>query len=315
MKKLKITRSAFGVIKRESLTHNTETGGLLIGTLNEPIVLKASRAGINAKTTTISYSNDTQYDNRALQQAIKKSNGKCKKIGYWHLHPTGCTHPSLGDLHQARQIVKGNEDDGDMRPVFFVIANVDGEVRLFGYSLKPSQKNFGQVVIEIINDDSREIEKALRSEPAVIQPKNMDFWKDHFQFYLTPNGYRRLKEEVDGLKQAGYDVNVYTRKQLCLKVQKEQVILCYLPPEYPLNPPRLFRGDRELRYCMPIWNSSYYIIDILNRLNRLKHLKRRFYESHNNKTNFRWAGFAEQIRNTIKSIWNHTRTRRIDLRF
>jgi integrative and conjugative element protein (TIGR02256 family) len=315
MQKLKITRSAYSVIKRESFAHNTETGGLLIGTLNEPIVVKASHAGVNAKVTAISYSNDVPYDNHILQETIEKSNGKCKKIGYWHLHPAGCTHPSLGDLHQARQIVQRNERDGDMRPVFFVIANVNGEVRLFGYSLKPGQKNFEQVAIDIINDDSKEIENALRSEPAVIQPREMDFWKDHFQFYLTPNGYERLKEEVDYLKQAGYDVNVYTRKQLCLKIKKEETILCYLPPEYPLNPPRLFKDDREIRYCMPIWNSSYRIIDILNRLNRLKHLKRRFYESHNSKTNFRWPGFAKQIRNTIKSIWNHTRTRRIDLRF
>jgi integrative and conjugative element protein (TIGR02256 family) len=315
MQKLKITKSAYRFIKKESFTHDTETGGLLIGTLNNPIVIKASRAGVNAKVTAVSYSNDTQYDNQVLQQAIKKSNGKCKKIGYWHLHPAGCTHPSLGDLHQARKIVKGNEDDGDTRPVFFVIANVDGEVRLFGYSLKPGQKNFGQVAIEIINDDSKEIENALHREPTVIQPREMDFWKDHFQFYLTPNGYKRLKEEVDCLKQAGYDVNIYTRKQLCLKIKKEEIILCYLPPEYPLNPPRLFRGNREIRYCIPIWNSSYRIIDILNRLNRLKHLKRRLYESHNSKTNIGWTGFARNIRNTIKSIWNHTRTRRIDLRF
>jgi integrative and conjugative element protein (TIGR02256 family) len=314
MYRLRIIRSAFEAIRKESLAHAQETGGLLIGTLKDPVVLKASGAGINAKATVISYTNDTLHDNQILKKAIEESNGKCKLIGFWHKHPTGCSHPSLGDLRQAQQIVKRNECDGDMRPVFFIITNVNEDVQLFGYSLSPGQKNFEQVAIEVINNDLEEVEKALRNESVIIQPKEMDFWKDNFQFYLTPNGYKRLKKEVDVLRQAGYGVNVYARKQLCLKINKKETILCYLPPEYPLNPPRFFRDDREIKYCMPIWNSTFHIIDILNRLNKLKYVKRRFYEGHNAETDLRWTVFVRHLRNTIRSLWDYTRTRRINLR-
>ena len=295
MKNLKITESAYKVIKEESLKYKTETGGLLIGTLKRPIVIKTSQAGPQAQVSNISYANDTEYDNQILQQAIKESKGKLKLIGYWHKHIIGLIHPSPGDFDQACEIVKRNEREGDNRPVYFIITNVKEEVELYCYSLTPNQKDFSQLMIEIISDNAKEVEEAMQIEPIVIQPQEMDYWKGNFQFYMTKYGYDRLKQEINSLVQLGYKVRVYATEQLCIKLEKDETILCYTPPEYPLNPPRFFKGNREIQYRLPIWNSTFKIADILKRTKNFTKSKRRQYESDNTKTNIERATIDQKI--------------------
>jgi|GEM_PF-3195169 len=306
MGNLKISRKAYELICRESMNHDTETGGLLLGTLKTPVVIEASSAGMNSNTTAISYTNDSSHDNEVVREMIQKYRGKCKLIGYWHKHPYGCNHPSAGDLQEAKNIIETNARDGDTRSVFFIITNVNKQVDLYSYRLKPGINSFQHVELEEV-DDQNFIDNALKHESLVIQPQVKDFWRGDFRFYETHYGFDRLKQEVDILLKSGYKVKVYTDEQLFLRIEKEGLLYCYLPPEYPLNPPRIFKNNVEIKYCMPIWNSTFMIVDILENINKRKQVLRRIYGSRNNKTNVRQYGLFERLKTTIRSVWDNTR--------
>jgi len=306
MQTLKITKSAYEVMKKESLGCAAETGGHLIGPLREPIVVQVTTAGPAAKKSNASYTNDALYDNEILQQVITTYGGRVKSMGSWHKHPGKMSHPSLQDLHTAQEIVKRIEKS-DNRPVYFIITNVAGnEVELFAYSLKHDQQTFDGISIKIIEDESEEIQNALNIEPVLIQPKKLDFWNDHdFQSPLTKVGNERLKLEIEDLTSQGYRVKVYTKDQFYLVIKKNETITCALPSEYPLNPPRIFNGNREMKYCMPIWNSTFRITDILDRLNKFKRLRGRSYESYRLKAKFNLLGFVKEVGLTFRHLWFH----------
>lgn len=310
MKILKITKSAYRMIEQESINagkKKLETGGLLIGTLKRLVVLKASRSGTGAKVTPVSYTNDSEYDNKILLQTIKEFDGKVKKIGYWHRHPGSMSRPSSEDLRQAQEIVRMSEREGDVRLVLFIITNViHNKVKIYGYCLIPGQKVFSRVAIKIVKDDSREVKKALDIESVLIQPKEMYFWNScDFQFYRTKNGYTRLKKEVNELKQHGYHVKVFAESQMYFVIKKEQTIVCFPPPEYPLNPPRFFKDSREIKYQLPIWNSSFRIKDILNILET----HGEYCEGHNTKASTKMFKIIKQVKRTIKFLWPYKRER------
>ena len=301
---LKITKSAYQLIEKESLRCSTETGGLLEGTLKLPIVILASNAGNSAHVSAVFYSNDSVYDNQHLHKTIKKFSGKVKLIGYWHKHPGKMSHLSSMDIETARGIVKRAEEEGDTRPVFFMITNVTGnDVKLYCYVLNDRYK-VEPIAIEIIDDNSSEVEKALSIEPTIVQPKKMDFWNEPgFQFYLTKTGYARLQQEVDELKAHGFAVKAYAKGLVYLTISKhKETLICMIPTEYPLNPPRFFRGKDEIKYSLPVWNSSFRIIDILQNLEELT-IERKVYESHNNKTGSKFFTLIGKIKRAIKSLW------------
>ena len=70
--KLIITRGSYETIQEESLNTETETGGLLIGTLEVPIVIRASKPGTHANKSWACYTNDSDYDNLILAETIKR---------------------------------------------------------------------------------------------------------------------------------------------------------------------------------------------------------------------------------------------------
>ena len=311
MQVLRITKSASRYIEKESKKCCSETGGILIGTLQSPVVVKATRAGRYAKKTFGSYTNDADYDNRILQRAIMHSNGKLKLVGYWHKHPGNMSSPSSIDLATAKAII-GRNEQSDQRPVFFVITNVvNHKVEFHGYSMKANQKNFIQAKAEIIRDKAKEVRKALSLEPVIVQLQEMNFWHDcDFQFHLTKVGYERLKKEVDELTSDGYRVKAYTKDYVYLVIAKEETIVCLPPPEYPLNPPRFFRGDTEIKYNLPIWNSSFRIIDIL----RILEKQGGHCESHCSQARNKPHKIIKQLKRTIKSLRFNKRKRKFMLR-
>jgi len=200
--------------------------------------------------------------------------------------------------------MEAGKQEGDKRPVFFIITNViKGTVKLYCYVLN-NNKTFVKVGIEVIENNAQEVEETLRAEPVIIQPKEMDFWHDSdFQFYLTKNGYERLKFEYEELVSNGYGVKVYAKKKVYMGIEKvNEKILCLPPPEYPLNPPRFFRDGVEIEYSMPIWNSSFRIIDILKNLNTREGGGN---ESHIHKTGSKLSGVVRHVKRAIKSLWSH----------
>lgn len=312
MQELKITKCAYKLIEKESkkyafdYKYQYETGGILIGTLKKPIVIRASKAGANAILDNGFYTNDADYDYKILHRAIKQFDGRVKLVGYWHKHPGCMSHPSSLDIATAKKIISKNERS-DKRPIYFVITTAhNNEFKLYGYSLKPYQENLNKVVIKLIEDDSKEVKNALNIEPVVIQPRKMNFWNNYdFRFYLTKVGYKRLREEVNELNMYGYDVSVYESGQLYFVIEKSLIILCALPPEYPLNPPRFFKDGQEIKYILPIWNSSFKIIDIIKQLEKIKKIKRRDYESHNLGSKYNLFGSIQEIGRSIRSLWLH----------
>jgi hypothetical protein len=300
MMKLRITQSAYDLIKKESLACRTETGGLMIGTLKRAIVIRATSAGKHAGLSHTSYTNDKEHDNESIRKIIHEYGGRISVIGRWHKHPGTMSYPSLTDLATARMIKDRHEQEGDNNPDFFVITNVVGkDIKLYCYLLE--NNNFVQVSTKIVKNESRMIRKALDSEPVCIQPREMDFWDDTgFQFYRTKAGLERLRHEVKELRLHGYKVTVRARDQLCLIISKNtETLLCFPPPEYPLNPPRIYKGNREILYGLPIWNSSIRIIDIINNIIE----KRRMHESHCHEKRFRLFAFFRKIIKASKSLW------------
>ena len=314
--KLKITKGSYETIQEESLNTETETGGLLIGTLEVPIVIRASKPGTLANKSWACYTNDSDYDNLILAETIKEFGGKVKNIGHWHKHPGSMSELSSTDLATAQEIAQTNEHDGDRRPVFYIVTNVNSNgVKFYCYVLDPYIQKFEPVKMEVIDDNAEEVKKALSIEPIIIQPQEIDFWRNEdFQFYLTEVGFKRLKQEVDQLQTSGYDVKVHANGQLRLRIYKDgETIMCFPPPEYPLNPPRFFRDNIELFYSLPIWNSSFRIADILETLDK-QDKEKRTHENHRTEASSRVLGLIKKLKRTIEPLWHDKKKRRSRVR-
>jgi len=312
MLELFITQSVIRTIETECLRNpHTETGGKIFGTLGRYIAISATTAGRDAIKTATSYFNDEKYDHEVLREAIKKYNGHVKSIGLWHKHPAGLCHPSLGDLTEARKIVNSISLEGDNRPVFFLIAILNHSLELFAYVLNKSMKTFDEVRLHIINDNAQVVKDALAEESVIVQPHDLDFWRDpDFQWFQTSAGYARLKMDINELNKRNYKVKAFARKMLYLTIEKDgRTITCVTPPEYPLNPPRLFENNTEISTVFTSWNSTFMIVDILIQLEKFRIKERRSCEDNHSK-----AGHLSRILNpvkkTIKSLWPFAGRRR-----
>jgi hypothetical protein len=300
MQELKITRSSYTLLEKETRKCETETGGLLKGTLRIPIVLQVSGAGPLAEMSCTSYRNDRAFDKWLLHREIKQNAGKFKLVGYWHKHPGNLSSPSLTDLGVARKLIKRNELS-DNAPIFFVIANVvEREFELHAYSISQGKSDFENVSIQIIEDDSEEIIRALEVEPVITFTRTMNFWDDiGFRFYLTKVGEERIRKEINDLVLSGFDVEARAGGQFSLILRKKDEVLCLLPPEYPLNPPILIKNGRRIDYCLPNWNSGYRVMDVLKIIENQRGGQN---ESPYLGSKYRLRKFTKQIRGVIKSL-------------
>jgi len=237
-----------------------------------------------------------------LNEASEKYNGKLKLVGYWHKHPGEMSQPSSIDLATAQEIIKDRKKEGDSRLMFFIITNViNNEVKFYCYILNCNR--FVSVPIEIIEDDSPEIDRALRNEPVIIQTKSTNFWDNiGFQFYTTPAGNERLQKEVGNLKLKGHEVKAYVKDTLRLVIRKDEILIALLPPEYPLNPPRLFKGETEIDYQIPNWNSTFTLVDVLSHLDKKTIPERRPYENHSLERAVKPNCIIELFKRTITNL-------------
>jgi len=277
MKQIRITRAAFETMKAECLRRSTETGGLLIGTVEVPTIIGTTVPGPRAEMSSGHFKADAEEDQRELDIAMRQYHGRVKNIGYWHRHLGNFSQPSCGDLAQARELVSELHGDAEESRVFVLIANVvnvigGDQVMLYGYSLAKGETRFSPIQIVLVNNDSKEIRTALKREPAIIFPSDTDFWSDpEFQFYLTKKGKGRLEREVDGLARTGYSAQVKREKEtrkLFLDITKDGLSLrCFLPEEYPLNPPHVLwlPSGRQINRLDAIggWNSDCSIATVI----------------------------------------------------
>lgn len=303
---LKITKSAYQVIKDESLNSiDWESGGLMAGTMKKDhCVIKATRPSPSAVRTSASYTNDGKYDSEILKKLIAEYNGRIKLVGYWHKHPGSMSNPSTTDLKTARRFAAPLRESGDNRPLFFVISNVVGnDVLLYGYYLN-DRDEFVPVDMEIVDDNCEEVIDALKKESIVLQPEVLDYWSNPlFQFHRTITGIARLKQEVNTLTGLGYKVTVYDGKQIKIVIgSNDKTIICLPPNEYPLNPPRFYLSNSEIQYDLPIWNSSFTIADLIKKLEPIRP-ERRSNENHRRRTGTNLPKVFIDLARGLKFIW------------
>lgn len=310
METIKILQGAFELMGSESLTCDVETGGLLIGTLKNPIVFKATKAGINAIKSYASYTNDADHDNEILKQSVDESNGRLKLLGFWHKHPFGYDKPSLIDLDVARGIIGRSVKSGDSRKYYFIITNIEhGEVVNHNcYVFDPEENGFKKIEFSLAHDDDVMVKEVLQAEPTIPIAGNLDYWNDDgFSFHLTPKGNERLFNEIQNLKKNGYGVRVYQGKRIQMLIEGKVNIICHLPPEYPLNPPRFYYGIYEMSYPLHVWNSTMTIIDLLEKIQKNIGKKGRIYESNNHETKPRTITVFGRIKRAIANLWTRPR--------
>ena len=303
---LRITKSAYQVIKEESLENmESESGGLMIGTMeNDPFVIKATKPSPLAIRTSASYTNDGKYDTEILKKTIAEYNSRIKLVGYWHKHPGSMCNPSMTDLKTACKFAAPLRNSGDNRPLFFVITNVaHEEVLIYGYYLN-DRNEFVSVDIKIVDDDCETVRDSLKKESVVLQPEILDYWSNPlFQFHRTITGLARLKQEVRALMALGYKTDVYGGNQVKIVIKDlNGTLICIPPIEYPLNPPRFYRNNTEIHYDLPIWNSSFTIADLIKKLEPIRS-ERRPDEDHRRQTGTTLPKIFVDFARSLKFIW------------
>ncbi len=306
METLTITHGAYKIMENESLAHDTETGGSLVGPIRHPIVIRATRAGIKAAMSYASYTNDADFDTNLLDEIIHEYNGRIKLLGFWHKHPYGYDKPSGIDLKTAIRIVQRNAGSGDSRKHYFIITNVNiyGLFSLRCYALKPGQENFEEMIYSLVHNDDEMVTKAIEREPVIPLTRTMNYWNDDdFSFHLTPNGRERLFDEIQDLREKGYRVRVFQGKRVQVLIEGKVNVICHMPPEYPLNPPRLFYGDYEIPYPLHVWNSTLKIIDLLEKIQYNVGEKRRIHEINHYERKFKTIALLERIKQKITHLW------------
>lgn len=267
----------FGVARtiiRNSAKFDVETGGILAGTLANPIaIIAAGLPGNNAIHHAASFTSDPQADRDCLDKARKFYSNKISLVGWWHKHPPGLITPSSGDCHQAQRLAN---DYNDGKPVLIGIVNqhrgiITRKTTLHLYSIDPAGKLY-EYNWKLVTNKSRKLLDAIVTAPTIPDLKSTDFWSDRdFQSYLNPVGRDRIKQEIDGLRKHGWQVQISRRKLdnlLVLDITRYSNALRFLmPPEFPLNPPTITTGDGKQftgLKTLSQWNSLCCLVDTAN---------------------------------------------------
>ena len=227
-----------------------ETGGLLIGTTRCQAIVAATRAGPQAEQESHRFTDDPDHQQAQLDEQIRRFAGKVRLLGYWHRH-VGMPTPSGGDLNQARELLL--KLGGRVLVVVVVVNRTspqNPQVELNGFELRDGDSGFRPVELVQVPDDSPLIANALTQEATPVQVTDEDFWRNpDFQSYRTAVGRTRIEGEAEVLRAAGFKVQTLKKKgdgRLLLQVQDIRgSLVCVPPPEYPLNPPRLYWAKDE----------------------------------------------------------------------
>ncbi|MHC4728285.1 MAG: hypothetical protein ACYS17_13775 [Planctomycetota bacterium] len=267
-----ITYDVAKTIIRDSKNSADETGGVLVGTLGDPMtIVAAGSPGENSVHRVTQYTSDPIADKNCLEQNRQLHGNRIVVVGWWHKHPSGFDRPSSGDCHQIGQLKAEYKDD---KPVLMGIVNqIPRMVRMKTTLRLYSTGSTGNLIEydwRLINRKSRDLLNAINKAPAKPAIKKTNFWIDKdFQFYLNPVGRERIIQEIEGLRKAGWQVKTSRSKQnqvLILDVFGASGILRFvLASEYPLNPPSVFMTDGRRFIGMDIlgqWNSHCHLTDV-----------------------------------------------------
>lgn len=242
-----ITYDAAKAIIRDSKNFDVETGGILAGTLGDPItIVDAGTSGENSVHHSVQYTSDPVSDRKCLKNAKNKYGNQIVSTGWWHKHPSGFDRPSGGDCMQVQQL---SREYNDNRPVLMGIVtrcqrSFNNKINLRIYSLNSS----GALVEhswKMVPKTGRAILNAINNAQTIPETKDSSFWTDlEFRFHLNPIGRARIIQERNQLKEAGWQVVTGQRKNdnaFTMDISDGVDELRFVfPPEFPLNPPVVF---------------------------------------------------------------------------
>lgn len=122
----------------------TETGGILIGCLDNATTLRITRAsppGPGAVHRRFAFSRDTRFLQRYLDEIHDRTAGVEDYVGEWHVHPALDTHPSYVDRRSLFRIAR-RSNYATHNPVLMIVENVQAErrLRVYGFEVRPKRR-------------------------------------------------------------------------------------------------------------------------------------------------------------------------------
>lgn len=265
-----ICQPAFHTMYQESERSRVETGGIMLGIPDPPVVVAAGAGGQNAVREAARFSGDVAEDRRQLAEARKRFGPQVSTVGYYHKHPRGMNGFSSIDLRQARDLVN-HFGDGKLLLVGIFAEGCPGpRARLFLFGIRDPNGTLKPLDYDVIPDSDPRIREAIDRAPVVPDVKQSAFWNDPgFTFYTNPIGKERIRREVQQLKAQQWEAMVFRHpSDSGLRIAITIVgltIEAVLPREYPLAPPRvLLKGEGELRglQCLQEWNSDRSLVEV-----------------------------------------------------
>ena len=276
MKTIRVTQEAIQTMWRLSRGCPTETGGPLLGTLEDAIVLEAGNSGSMASLKPYSFTSDPNCDRAQLSQARDRWGRNLHLLGYWHKHPIGMIQSSGGDLSQARRLLEDLHASGETAPWLLVFIVQDSQAAagwVHPFRLDWGDERFISLKLNIVASDDKEVQAALSAASAklMVDQKDPEWLTPDYRFHRTPSGKRRLEAEKAGLEKLGFTVQVRHNRaddRLSFIVQRPDAqYLCLLPKEYPLTMARIFSlplGEEIYPLLkLPVWNSDLTLADYL----------------------------------------------------
>lgn len=157
-KKVYISRKAYELIKDEvKESKNLETGGVLIGYINESgefFIEKVTKPGPKSTKTESFFLKDEEFTQKELEVAFRSFGSKGLYLGEWHYHPKGANLPSGTDIKSLTEIAKQETYRTNLPLLIILSPN-------FEYALTIHDKN-GQCIqlpIKLIDDTKKTINK------------------------------------------------------------------------------------------------------------------------------------------------------------
>lgn len=120
-----------------------ETGGILMGRVPQPeqlLITQVSPPGPKARKRRYSFSRDTRFLQKWLDQRAEQSDGAEDYVGEWHVHHALDGPPSRTDRRSLWRIARRANYPTE-QPVLLIVEDVAGErrMRLYRFTVEPAK--------------------------------------------------------------------------------------------------------------------------------------------------------------------------------
>lgn len=124
-------------------TRGLETGGILLGSPIDEATIHVTRAsppGPRARHGPFSFSRDTPYLQRYLDEIHDRTEGAEDYIGEWHVHPALDAPPSRTDRRSLWRIARRKNYATD-NPILIIVGHTSAQrrYRAYGFVVKPKR--------------------------------------------------------------------------------------------------------------------------------------------------------------------------------